>query len=285
MKSLKEKAFAKINLGLRVFGRYPDGYHEINTLMVKINLHDIITIEPSQKMTVECDADLGIPETDNIAFKAAQYFLEHIGRAGDCFKISIKKKIPAGAGLGGGSADAAAVITAMMSYYGIMPGKEELLKICMKLGSDVPFFLFSNSAIAQGRGEILQEVNLNLPFWFLLVFPGIIVSTKRAYEALPEPATTESGLDLFDIVKKGLKDNDYLRKYLVNDFEKVVFEKYPVLKEIKSKMYSRGAVSVQLSGSGSTVYGMFETKEKAASAAHGFSGFQCFICRQLINTE
>ncbi len=156
MKSIKEKAFAKINLGLRVLGPYPGGYHEIDTIMVKIGLHDRAEIEPAAEMAVSCSPDIGIEQYDNIAFKAAVAAMNFTGNNIDKFHIRILKRIPLGAGLGGGSSDAAAVIRAIIKYYNIKPAESELLELGASIGSDVTLFLLPDTAQAAGRAEILK---------------------------------------------------------------------------------------------------------------------------------
>ncbi len=279
MKIIKEKAFAKINLGLEVLYKRIDGYHEINTVLTAVNLFDGVTLERSDKLRLNCVPDIGVKEKDNIAWKAAACFLEAIGAEGDGFTITIEKRIPAGAGLGGGSSDAAAVLRALARFYPAKADSQLLYKLAYRLGSDVPFFLYGSRALAKGRGEILTAAEFDFPYWVVLIYPNLPVSTAWAYGSLMKNTEPKKYKNLVKIINKGFTDYPYLNSKLKNDFENTVFKKYPQLKAIKQRLIAGGAFFALLSGSGSTVYGLFDRKELAVQASRHFGEFTAILCK------
>lgn len=249
-------AFAKINLGLRVLFRRPDAFHELRTVFQTISLSDRINIavQPSRQTSVTVD---GMPDVqDNLAAHAAYSVLEEVHAAAQ-IQIQITKRIPMGAGLGGGSSDAAAVLLALPVLLGIAIPMRRLLALAAPLGSDVPFFLFGGAAVGMGRGEELYPLPDYPALSGLLIAPGIHVSTPEAYRALsPTLTSPEQKLGEF---QESVREP--LVQPLVNDFEPVVFALHPRLRAIKRGLLKQGAVHALMSGSGSSIFGLYERKE------------------------
>ena len=257
------RAYAKINLGLLVLEKRPDGYHNIETVFHRVNLYDEITLKPSPELVVESSSKEAPSDERNICFKAAKLVQEHLGIK-EGVRISIQKTIPVGAGLGGGSSDAAIVLLHLPLYWGKTVSEETLMTMAMQLGSDVPFFLKKGSAFAKGRGEMLDYFHLDVPYSILLCHPGLRVSTAWAYQHVKPK---HRSVDLRTLVECGMKDSQQLFR-LTNDFETAVFKSHPVVGRIKEVMLESGAAFSSMSGSGSTVYGLFtewETARKASS--------------------
>ena len=272
-------AFAKVNLGLTVLGPRPDGYHDIRTCFQAIDLSDEVTVFARRSrrstVTLECDAkDLESP--DNLACRAARAFLSRC-RIRVAVHVSLRKRIPAGGGLGGASSDAAAVLRLL---EGLLPGSvkmPELFEIAASLGSDVPFFLLGGTALASGRGTEVQAIG-DLPHAAItLVMPQFRVSTAEAYRALAE--SRASGLtspgDATRMESVASEPEafayDCLADWMRNDFEPVVFPRFPQLEDIKRKLLLAGARHALMSGTGSTVFGMFDSNPAARDAARSLS--------------
>ncbi len=255
---MKVKAYAKINLGLRILGKRSDGFHNIETVFHRIDLYDELEFLASDLISMECDnCDVPLDEK-NLCIRAANLLQQKYGiRKG--VHIRLKKNIPVGAGLGGGSSDAAAVLLHLPKFLGHEISKNELMELALNLGSDVPYFLEEGTAYATGRGEKLEYFKLDIPYWILLVNPQIHVSTAWAYNNLslnPDKYKTNLKTDLI----YNIHSPEKLRQLVTNDFEDVVFEEYPLIKRLKLHLYESGADFVQMSGSGSSVYGFFKTE-------------------------
>ncbi len=278
MNILKINANAKLNLGLQILNKREDGFHNINTIFTGTRLFDEIEIKPGKNLEISCSPSLNIPQEENIAFKAVRQFLDFYNITDTSFSISIKKNIPTGAGLGGGSSDAASVLLGLRKILNIPYNYRELHDISLKLGSDVPYFLKKGTAVGKGRGEKLSYFSYKLPYHILLVLPGLHVSTPWAYSSLERTLTPEKALDFKKILLQSVNEPEILKTEIFNDFEKTVFVQYPILKEIKEKLYSSNAVYAQMSGSGSTVFGLFRTNKEAEDSSLLFQGFNTFIC-------
>jgi 4-diphosphocytidyl-2-C-methyl-D-erythritol kinase len=278
------RAYAKINLGLRVTGKRGDGYHEICTVFHRIGLFDEIILRPADSITVEA-TDPALPSGEtNICHAAALLLRERsvAERRGapPGVNISITKRIPVGAGLGGGSADAAAVLRRLPALQGMSIAEAELRALALRLGSDVPFFLGNDSALGRGRGEVLEYFRLDVPFAILLCTPPIRVSTRWAYSRIvPRPPDRPDQDDLRSVLLRGMSDLPLLRERLVNDFEAPVFREHPAIRSVKESMVRDGALFASMSGSGSSVYGFFHDTGAAAHAAASLDspGFRTFI--------
>jgi 4-diphosphocytidyl-2-C-methyl-D-erythritol kinase len=263
---MRIRALAKINLDLRVLGKRPDGYRELRTVFQTVSLADTLDIEVKRGRT-RIDIDSDIP--DNLLVRAAELVLEVL-KINAQIKFQLHKRIPMGGGLGGGSSDAAAVLLALPPLLKKVIPAETLMEIAAKLGSDVPFFLLGGAAVGVGRGtELFPLPDLpGLPA--LLVAPGIHVSTAAAYSALDPGLTAGSASSTMNNfqasvwrIANRLPASSWEN---VNDFEGVVFAQHPELKSIREKLRIVGARPALMSGSGSTVFGIFasrETREKA----------------------
>lgn len=269
MTSLTLKAPAKINLCLRILDRRADGYHELSMLMKKVSLWDEIHLEktdgPLELTAGGCD----FPAEKNLALRAARE-LQQV--SGTCcgVRIQLTKKIPIGAGLGGGSSDAAAVLKGLNQLWKLHWPTEKLAEIGVKLGADVPFFLYEGPAWVRGIGEKVTPIPKLSKCWIILIYPGAGVDTPWAYrvwdERKEEPVPSER--ERVEALTQGNQDVSVPRAFaqlleiLYNDFEAVVLPKFPEIAEAKSALQKAGAAGVLMSGSGSAVFGLFEMKEE-----------------------
>jgi len=238
------KAYAKINLGLRVTAKRDDGFHDIETIFQTISLHDTLTFGPAEALTLTCDApEIPVDET-NLVLRAAR------AAGAPPVAIALRKRIPAGGGLGGGSSDAAATLRAL--------GRPDP-QLALTLGSDVPFFLLGGTAYATGRGESLVPLPSLAGVPLLLVFPPERVATARAY-AMLRRFSPPLGLERV----RAMIDDDLFAHAteLVNDFEEPVFAELPHLGALKTRLYELGARWAGMSGSGSTIVGAFRDAEE-----------------------
>lgn len=251
------KAYAKINLGLRIIAKRPDGYHDIETILANVSLHDQIEIAESVHGIKLFVSGLNVPRNErNLAYQAASLFLKefNIERG---ITIRLHKRIPVGGGLGGGSADAVAVLKGMRQLFKPYIPDEELLVLGQRIGMDVPFFFAGGAAEARGRGDELEY--FNLPAMSIIIHhPGYPISTRWAYGNVGLNLTKEESW--IKILRRGLVAQDFvdIKKHLVNDFESLVFRTYPELQSIKEDFLARGAKAALLSGSGSCVYAIVD---------------------------
>ncbi|MEN6349090.1 MAG: 4-(cytidine 5'-diphospho)-2-C-methyl-D-erythritol kinase [Syntrophomonas sp.] len=264
------EAPAKVNLTLDVKGKRADGYHELETVMHQIDLVDRISIGVTDDAgtRIKLTSNSGdIPgDESNLAWRAAQIFLDrnHL-RAG--VEIFIEKNIPVGAGLAGGSTDAAAVIQGLNALLGCRFEKKALLEMAAFIGSDVPFCLLGGTAVARGRGEILEPLYMKGPLFMVLVKPDFGISTAEVYQGLdlnnvaewPDTTAFLKAWEKYDIIN--------LSKNLANVLESVSISKHPEIKTIKEMLINEGAINALMSGSGPSVFGIFETVERAQNAA------------------
>ncbi len=280
MESISLTSPAKINLGLWVGRKRADGYHEIITTIVPLELHDIINIRKEKRgirvKTSGIRLDLSVKH--NLAYRAAELFFQETKIQSGCF-ITIKKNIPVGAGLGGGSSNAATVLSGLNRIFGSPLKYNELKKLAIKLGSDVPFFLLGVPCVARGRGERLRPVNLPR-LDLLLHYPGFAISTVWAYSQLDrqrEKLTSPPISPKILCYKLRRKELAGLAKQLYNSFEEIVFQKYPALAEVKNLLLANGAIAASLSGSGSTVYGLLNAPDPMAGLTN--SGLPFILTR------
>jgi len=261
VRSARVPAYAKLNLGLRVLYKRPDGYHELRTVFQTISLADRIGISftPAQGTSIEVHGTPAI--TDNLVCKAALFVAEAAGIKGDIV-FHLKKNIPMGAGLGGGSSDAAAVLLALPALAGKRLAPEDLSSIAARLGSDVPFFLHGGTVLGLGRGEELYPLPDQASAQGLLVVPAIHSSTAEAYRDLSETLTSialQNKLISFqrEVWRTGDGSVAESVPQAENDFEEVVFARHPELAELKQRLVKFGAQPVSMSGSGSAIFGIF----------------------------
>ncbi|HTM09269.1 MAG TPA: 4-(cytidine 5'-diphospho)-2-C-methyl-D-erythritol kinase [Verrucomicrobiae bacterium] len=280
---MRIRAPAKVNLSLRVVGKRRDGYHLIDTIIVPVSLYDEIEIargEPGTKLTVTCD-DPKIPSGGrNLAYQAATLLLGK-DAARRPVSIHIRKRIPAGAGLGGGSSDAAAVLAGLNRLLRLRKSRRELMRLAPRIGADVAFFIRGGPARARGIGERLGAVQLPRRLWLVIVYPGFPISTAWAYRSLSFKLTK-------NIEKSSLNRQVWAPRggapELVNDLEKPVFRRYPKVARLKARLAEAGAAGTLMTGSGSAVFGIFSSGDKARKAflrLEREDGIQAFLVRSL----
>jgi 4-diphosphocytidyl-2-C-methyl-D-erythritol kinase len=265
-KEMRILAPAKVNLYLRIVGRRPDGYHLLDSLMVPISLYDEITVETADgqlEIVVTCD-DPAVPcDTTNLAYKAAALLGKEAGVQARIL-IDLRKRIPAGAGLGGGSSDAAAVLKSLNALFSLGLPEDRLCKLGARLGADVPFFIPCRLAKVEGIGEILRTVPTLPPRWLVLVVPPFGVSTVWAYRRFDELPPLHTPLAPETSLVAGQWPPPEL---LINDLERAVLPEYPLIAEIKGLLLRLGAEGALMSGSGSSVFGVFQDLAAAERAA------------------
>lgn len=270
---IKLTANAKINIGLDIVGKRDDGYHFIDTVMQSVTVGDKITVRKSSEISVKCDR-LNIDNEKNIAFKAAELFFETAEISGGA-EIVINKQIPMAAGLGGGSADAAAVLLALNKLYDAKLSQEKLEEIAANLGADVPFFIKGGTQRSTGIGEILTPINPLKNGYFLLIKQGNKPSTGEMYRRLDSEKKPHPEMDS---IESAVKNNDLkeLAQVIDNSFISVN-EKF----QLSEKLKSLGAVGISLSGSGPTWYGIFEDLKTAQNAQKEIKadGYECYLAK------
>lgn len=243
---------SKINLGLHILRKRNDGYHDIETALLELPFCDVLEAVEREESGFSTSG-LEIPGSGNLVLDAERAFRKYHPLPALAFHLH--KIIPMGGGLGGGSSDAAFALKLMRDHYAPGITNEELKKIAAEIGSDCAFFIDGGLQFAAGRGEVLSPVNLDLKgYWVVLVNIGIHVSTKDAYNGV---VPKENRVSLKEILNQPVSE---WKNSLVNDFEASVFEIYPELEQIKQELYARGAVYASMTGSGSTLFGMFESE-------------------------
>ena len=271
MKTITRKAYAKINLGLDVIGRRPDGYHEVKMVMQSIGLYDELIFEKiplsgdSPQIKIETDSTVIPVDESNIIYRAAAAI---IGRyePDSGVKIKLTKNIPVAAGMAGGSTDAAAVFHGLNALFELDMSISEMCAMGVKIGADVPYCIIGGTALAQGIGEKLTLLKPLPPCHILIVKPDISVSTKWVYDNLDAPKL-ERHPDIDGMVAAiDNEDLDAVTLRMENVLETVTINEYPIIKEIKIKILALGAENALMSGSGPTVFGIFDEEEKAISA-------------------
>lgn len=257
---------AKVNLHLRVLGRRPDGYHELETVFQAVDLWDTLTILPAHTLTMDCD-DPRLPvDEGNLVLRAANLLRERHGSPGLGGRIALYKTIPVQGGLGGGSSDAAASLLLCNRHWALGVGHSELEALAVELGADVPFFLTGGTALGRGRGDRVEPLGFAGATPVLLGCPPFGISTEEVFRRAGARLTLpENGVSvgLFS-AHKWPGDNDF--RLLANDLEGVVFEGWPELKGFRDALLEAGAGAALLSGSGSTVFGVFVGPSSAARA-------------------
>ncbi len=282
---------AKINFFLHVLGKRPDGYHELFSLMCRINLFDEISLQiggiHERGVEVYCSHPKVPADESNLAHQAASLFQSQLHKAQGA-KIHLKKNIPVGAGLGGGSSNAASVLLALNTYYGHPFSRKHLMQMGLRLGADVPFFLFQKPAIATGVGEKLEAFEGDLQYHILLLYPGFSVSTAEVYQNLNLGLTKDKKKP----TSNHLKSNRFnLADHLTNDLEQVTALKYPEIALAKEKLLKLGAVGALMSGSGPTVFGLFNNIDTAKTAKQKLSGdnaakdLQLFLADPILDAD
>ncbi len=286
MEKVEYKARAKINLSLDVLRKREDGYHDLKMVMQTLGLHDLVSIEKTaSQIEIECNSAY-IPEGEgNIAYKAARVIMDEYGvKTG--IKINIKKMIPVAAGLAGGSSDAAAVLKGINKLYELGASMDDLARLGKKIGADVPYCIFGGTMLSEGIGDILTRISPFDGVDIMLVKPKIGVSTAFVYNNLKlEKVVNRPDTELIiqAVANKNLKA---VAANMRNVLETVTEARYNIISEIKERLLKNGAIGSMMSGSGPTVFGIFEDKLKAQKAYESMKNnrWDCFIT-QTINEE
>lgn len=265
-------SYAKINIGLRILGKRPDGYHELETFFQQISLCDDIQFEATNdgQLRIETSDPACPSDSSNLVIRAAALLKPFAlyNQAGCFFRLN--KNIPIGAGLGGGSSNAALTLKTLNHLWECDLPMTELIRLGASLGSDAAFFLNGGFALGTGRGEQLTPLAHTPRYCGVLISPGFPISTKSVYEKLNLTLTITGKMSKFIAFKGAFPSLDEWKTLFVNDLESVVFKEHPVLHDLTTRLYSLGAFYAAMSGSGSTVFGLFETKEAAAQADRSF---------------
>ena len=264
---------AKLNIRLKITGRRPDGYHNLVSIMAPVSLYDRIELQITSRklITISCEGFSAPTDKENLAYRAAQAFFAHTGIERG-LSIKLKKNIPVAAGLGGGSSDAACVLKALNQIWSSPLSARELAELALALGADVPFFLTEKPCIVRGIGEILDPIEKWPKLWYIIVTPPIKVSTAWVYGNLnwsPLESTGELELtkDEYQFIIANLKKKALvIGRILENDLERVTASHFPAIEDIKRALMDSGANGVLMSGSGPSVFGIFESKDQARQA-------------------
>ena len=265
MKAFQVKSFAKVNIGLKIVNQRNDGLHNIETVFQEIDLHDIITISKTSERGCTFNSNVSWLRNDsnNLCVKAYKQLSKRIQEGG--VSIDLHKKIPSGSGLGGGSSNAASVLKGLCKLYDISLSDDELAKIALNIGSDVPFFIKGGMQSLRGVGSELLPLSGCINGFYLLAVPNIHIDTKWAYNSYGKNFFLDCATDEVNFAS-------YLSKRTIpfelfeNDFEKIVVPSYPEIGQIKERLQSYGSKFTSLSGTGSTVFGIFNDLDKAKSA-------------------
>ena len=269
------RANCKINLGLFVTRKREDGYHELQTVMLPVRgLYDVVNVERMEGEGVAFEGigiEVDCPAEKNLCVRAARLMQERYGVGG--ISITLDKRVPFGAGLGGGSSDATAVVVAVNDIYNLGLDKPTLAALAAELGSDTPFFVYDTPQLCEGRGEVMSPIEVDLEgLWLAVAKPNNEgVSTKEAYSGIKPNMPSEGLTELL------MRDRGEWQGSVVNDFEPHIFAAHPVIAELKQKMLDAGALYAAMSGSGSAVFGLFEAEP------HLDLGEDTFLHIELIN--
>jgi 4-diphosphocytidyl-2-C-methyl-D-erythritol kinase len=277
LESLSIASPCKVNLHLSIECRRPDGFHEIKTLFHRISLQDTIHLQQTQAPGIQLSvSDPAIPSgPENLVWRATELFFKHHPQSGGV-SLRIEKHIPAGAGLGGGSSNAAATLLGLQRLYGLDLSAGHLAALGSSLGADVAFFMAeTRSAWATGIGEKLSPLENSPLLWFLIVYPQIHISTQWAYQTFSKDILLTNS-------RKNIRIRDSLRSLsdvsglMYNDFEQVVFPRYGQIEALKEKLLDAGAAGALLSGSGSSVFGVFSDRQACETAWKNIAGIETY---------
>ncbi|HEY0081900.1 MAG TPA: 4-(cytidine 5'-diphospho)-2-C-methyl-D-erythritol kinase [Pyrinomonadaceae bacterium] len=280
-------SFAKINLTLRIHGRRADGYHEIETVFQTVTLHDRLTFtahDGEGRLELACDAP-GVPcDESNLVHRAGTALCARYGTTRGA-RVNLEKRIPAGGGLGGGSSNAAVALVGLARLWRIETDRRALAEIGASLGADVPFFLTGGTALGTGRGTDIHPLADVPPQQLLIVTPRVRVSTAEAYKSLNAHALTKAVSPANLTVSRARAEiSGSLQAALWNDFEPVVYRLHPEIERVRDALVAAGAGGALLSGSGASVFGLFENvreRDRAQGSLRVEAGWQVFACATL----
>ena len=273
MNPVIKKSYAKINLGLKIINKRPDDFHNIKSIFIQISLHDTLQFISNNKFEIVSKGIKTPTNHENIIYKTVSN-LEKEFNIQIKHKIILDKKIPIGAGLGGGSSNAAVTLKTLNSIYDLNLNKKKLIEIANSIGSDVPFFIDGGTKYITGKGDIINKINYTAlkNKKILLVFPNFNISTKWAYSQIKKHLDTTNKQTKFSPLTESVKWSLF-----DNDFEKIVCLTYPEILKIKDILYNEGALYSGLSGSGSTVFGIYNDTDKLNKIIKKFSQYHTNI--------
>jgi 4-diphosphocytidyl-2-C-methyl-D-erythritol kinase len=286
-------SFAKINWSLRILGKRPDHLHEIRTTLQTISLHDSLSFELSeeQEIALIC-SNAEIPSDHRNLVVRAAHALQQQYRVGKGARIQLEKSIPAEAGLGGGSSNAAVALLALARLWQVDASANDLITIAAELGADVPFFFFGGSMLGTGTGTTLTVLPDPLSQHLIIIAPRASVSTRDAYEALQAPALTSDTSEFILSSSQNRGDSDdslpWLHNDFVNDFESLIFDIYPEIGRAKDQLIAAGAKAALMTGSGSSVFGVFadqKSQQQALEKIQTEAGWRIFPCVTVSRNE
>jgi 4-diphosphocytidyl-2-C-methyl-D-erythritol kinase len=276
---LKLRAPAKINWFLSVLGKRDDGYHDIASPMQCVSLFDELSFEHAED--IQLISGMDVPAAENLVYRAA-LLLKKVSSYRKGAKITLKKNIPLAAGLGGGSSDAASALIGLNRLWGLEYGNDQLMRIAAGIGSDVPFFIEGHLSLVEGRGEKVRALKSGTTVPMLLVKPDLEISSGWAYRNCETELTKKSiDIKLFCQALDG-KDFARLKEMVFNDLESAVVKEYPVVAEIKKMLSENGAVVASMSGSGPTVFGVFDSTADAERASRNMGQRMCRVVSTLM---
>jgi 4-diphosphocytidyl-2-C-methyl-D-erythritol kinase len=259
MDKIVVKSPAKINIGLNIINKRRDGFHNLETIFYPIGIYDELKFTKSDHFSFDSnDGNLNSGKS-NLIIKAKEE-IEKYSNLKLPVKIYLQKNIPIGAGLGGGSSNAASTLITLNKLFNLNIDEKHLFELALKLGSDVPYFLNPVAAFAKSRGEVIFPIDLKLKKYLLIVNPGIHIATKWAFGLI---TPTQPKISLKSLVSKPRIEIEDLISVASNNFEKIVFTHFPQVKELKEKMLESGCIFSMMTGTGSTVWGMFDDAEVA----------------------
>jgi 4-diphosphocytidyl-2-C-methyl-D-erythritol kinase len=287
MAKLELKAYAKINLSLDVLGKMENGYHELRMIMQTVDLYDIVTLDTRPEgISIECGGSRIPADKTNIAWKAAATMMEQFGIS-EGVNIGIQKRIPIAAGLAGGSSDAAAVLRGMNQLFSLNLNAEELCQVGKMVGADVPYCVRGGTMLAEGIGEILTELPDFSGVELVLLKPKVGVSTAWVYGNLKLSEVPDGSRPGTEHLIQALEQKDlrYIARNMKNVLEGVTIPKYEVVQQAKDKLLAMGSAGSMMSGSGPTVFGIFEDRAAADEAARKLSidgRWYCYRTRSIL---
>lgn len=269
MNEIREKAYAKLNISLDVMAKRPDGYHDMLMVMQTVSLWDEIKITFNDEGRFSASSNLHFIPGDerNLAVKAAMRYLAAAGENSKGAHISMQKRIPVGAGMAGGSADAAAVLRALERHFGDRLGQDKLMEIAAEVGSDVPFCVMGGTALAEGRGEILSPLPPMPDCFFVICKPEFSISTPELFKKLDSSHSRRhpDTAGIIQALEKG--DLQQICRRMYNVFEDVDDRRMRIVSQIKGELLDNGALSAMMTGTGSAVFGVYDNEDSAAAAA------------------
>ncbi|HKX82939.1 MAG TPA: 4-(cytidine 5'-diphospho)-2-C-methyl-D-erythritol kinase [Pyrinomonadaceae bacterium] len=281
-------SFAKVNFVLRVLGKRDDGFHDLCTVFQTVSLHDALTFSPAEHIEFKC-SDPRIPVGDeNIVVRAANTLKDRFGVSAGA-EIHLEKTIPSPGGLGGGSSNAAVALVGLSRHWKLDASISDLHLISAELGSDVPYFLHGGTAIGTGRGELIESIDDVDAKFMVIVTPDVVVHTREAFAGLNAPSLTKSKSEtILNVCRLELESLDLLHPVLKNDFETAIFAAYPEIERVKNTLVDLGAQQALMSGSGASVFGIFDneqTRQQAIKALDEHVNWRVFAVATISRNE